>query len=65
MSLGIECLLADDIEHARQLATQLDQLNIERRKIEIQMSQQAHESLNTILISMGDLSELPVGLCFI
>ena len=37
MSLGIECLLADDTERALALARQLDQLNRERREIEAGM----------------------------
>jgi single-stranded-DNA-specific exonuclease len=41
MSLGIECLLADDFERALELARQLDQLNRERRAIEDRMQADA------------------------
>jgi single-stranded-DNA-specific exonuclease len=37
MSTGIECLLADDFERALALARQLDELNRERRAIEVDM----------------------------
>ena len=40
MSVGIACLLADESE-APSLATQLDQLNTERRTIEVEMQHQA------------------------
>jgi single-stranded-DNA-specific exonuclease len=41
MSLGIECLLADDPSRARELAAQLDRLNRERREIEGEMQESA------------------------
>ena len=41
MSLGIECLLADDEARAANLAQQLDRFNRERRKIESGMLDQA------------------------
>ena len=37
MSIGIRCLLADDALEARELAAQLDALNIQRREIEADM----------------------------
>jgi single-stranded-DNA-specific exonuclease len=37
MALGIECLLSDDLNTARTMAAQLDQLNRDRREIEDQM----------------------------
>lgn len=60
MSLGIECLLADDDSKAQQFAEQLDTLNKERRAIEDSMKQEAMSSLEKI-----DLREnaLPRGLC--
>lgn len=45
MTLGIECLLADDPAHARELARRLDALNRERRTIEGEMSATAWEML--------------------
>jgi single-stranded-DNA-specific exonuclease len=41
MSVGIECLVADDEARAMNLAQQLDKLNAERRNIEASMLQQA------------------------
>jgi single-stranded-DNA-specific exonuclease len=41
MSLGIECLLADDPATAQQLAQRLDALNRERRSIEADMQDEA------------------------
>ena len=41
MSIGIECLLADDEARAANLAQQLDRLNAERRSIEASMLEQA------------------------
>lgn len=41
MSLGIECLLTDDLSEARQLAARLSELNQERREIEQRMQAEA------------------------
>src|SRR6185295_8397067 len=41
MSLGIECLLTDDISEARRLAARLSELNEERREIEQRMQADA------------------------
>jgi single-stranded-DNA-specific exonuclease len=41
MSIGIRCLLAADMATARRLATQLEELNRERRRIEGDMQEQA------------------------
>jgi single-stranded-DNA-specific exonuclease len=43
MTLGIECLTADDVGRATELATQLDRINRERREIEGDMREQALE----------------------
>ena len=47
MTLGIDCLLADDPDRALGLATELDRLNRERRAIETEMKQQAEAVLET------------------
>lgn len=60
MSIGIECLLAEDPEYARDLAQTLDQLNLERRGIEQEMQQQALALLDAVNL---DNEELPYGLC--
>ena len=41
MSLGIECLVTDDVARAGAIASQLDQLNRQRREIEATMREQA------------------------
>jgi len=48
MSVGIECLVADDEARAMNLAQQLDKLNAERRAIEASMLGQALELLKTV-----------------
>ncbi len=48
MSLGIECLLADDPVQAGALAQQLDLLNRDRRLIEEQMKQEALAALSQL-----------------
>ncbi|MBI5330125.1 MAG: single-stranded-DNA-specific exonuclease RecJ [Betaproteobacteria bacterium] len=53
MGLGIECLLAGDEARALQLATQLDQLNRERRTIEAEMQDQAVGLLESIRVEDG------------
>lgn len=60
MSIGIECLLAEDEEYARELAQTLDALNLERRGIEQDMQQQALQWLGQLSL---ETENLPVGLC--
>ncbi len=43
MTLGIECLITDDVGRATELAAQLDRINRERREIEGDMREQALE----------------------
>lgn len=59
MSIGIECLLAKDETSALALATQLDELNRERREIETEMQQQALVALKKLDLKKN----LPIGLC--
>lgn len=66
MSLGIDCLLCDDLEKARQQASYLDELNIERRKIETDMKEQAMLALDNVPIHMETgQSQLPRALCLV
>jgi single-stranded-DNA-specific exonuclease len=58
MSLGIECLLADDSAVARDMAIQLDQLNQDRKAIEQGMQREALGKLKELA-----LEDLPFGLC--
>lgn len=59
MSLGIQCLLAEDEATAMMLATQLDQLNHERRAIENDMKQQAFDAVDQLDLE----KKLPMGVC--
>ncbi|MET0106291.1 MAG: single-stranded-DNA-specific exonuclease RecJ [Sedimenticola sp.] len=59
MSLGIECLLADDYATAMDIARTLDGLNRQRREIEAEMQQQAVAELEEI--SFAD--RMPTGIC--
>ena len=61
MSLGINCLLADDLIEAQQFAMHLDKLNNERRAIEKNMRKEALEILDKYDFA-GDNS-LPSGVC--
>jgi len=60
MSVGIECLLSDDLEKAMVLATELDELNRERRQVEQSMQQDALAIVEKIAI---DDSSLPTVYC--
>lgn len=51
MSLGINCLLADDAEAAQRMAQQLHELNLERRNIEADMHDTALASLEQIEVA--------------
>ena len=59
MSLGIECLLTDSHQRARQIAVQLDSLNRERREIEGSMQQEAVKALDNLNFGTD---ALPYGL---
>jgi len=63
MSLGIECLLAEDFNRAYELATQLSVLNEERRLIEQEMQQQAFAELAKFTALENQTAKLPLGLC--
>jgi len=61
MAIGIECLLTDDPQLAKELAVQLDEFNQDRREVEGVMKQQAM----SYLAEMKPLDErhLPAGVC--
>ena len=61
MSLGIQCLLTEDEALARDIAEQLDQLNIDRKEIEAQMKNEAMSLLNEM--KALDDKHLPAGVC--
>ncbi|WP_417552905.1 single-stranded-DNA-specific exonuclease RecJ [Marinomonas fungiae] len=60
MSIGIECLLSEQVMLARSYAEQLDLLNRERKSIESDMKQQAESSL----AELESGTDLPYGMCF-
>jgi len=60
MSLGIECLLAEDEYSANQLAQRLDQLNQDRKSIEADMKMDADIKLKEMDFGNG---EMDWGLC--
>ncbi len=63
MSLGIECLLSHDLDKARSLAEQLDELNQERRVIEAEMKEQAMIAVDKLAKRMANTQQLPLALC--
>src|SRR5690554_2198512 len=60
MSLGIECLLTDDESLAREMASELDGFNRDRKSIEQDMQKQALAMLDATDLQEADL---PFGLC--
>ena len=58
MSLGIECLLTDDDNAAREMAVQLDEMNQDRKSIEQGMQREALAQLKDLTID-----SMPFGLC--
>ena len=60
MSIGIACLLENDNSAAKKYAIQLEQLNLERRSIEVNMREEGLEILEKI--NMNDI-DLPWGIC--
>ena len=55
MDIGIECLMAQDLDQAYALAQQLNQLNVERRQVEGKIKQEALAELETIQLDIQDL----------
>jgi single-stranded-DNA-specific exonuclease len=62
MSIGIQCLLADDAVEAAELAARLDQLNQERRAIEARMQSDALAAVRS-LRDAGPRATARSGLC--
>jgi single-stranded-DNA-specific exonuclease len=56
MTLGIECLMTDDVGRAGELAKTLDSINRERRDVEAGMREQAEALLEGLM--QGELAEL-------
>ncbi|MGY3264816.1 single-stranded-DNA-specific exonuclease RecJ [Lysobacter sp. HA35] len=60
MSLGIECLLTDDLARAREIAQMLNEINGERRAVQQQMVDEAERALARVELPGGDL---PHAIC--
>lgn len=66
MSLGINCLLSDNVAEANGIALQLDEINYARRDIEADMKEQALKILDGMHLDAGvdeQNENLPFGLC--
>lgn len=59
MSLGIACLLSENLTEASEIAMHLNELNIERRALETQMEQEAYSILDAL--DMNDMGNW--GIC--
>ncbi|HEX2493700.1 MAG TPA: single-stranded-DNA-specific exonuclease RecJ, partial [Steroidobacter sp.] len=60
MTIGIQCLLTDDLATARMLASRLSQLNQDRKELELQMQQEAMFAIEEM---RAEDPCLPLGLC--
>lgn len=61
MSVGIRCLLTDDEREAEALATQLDELNRQRKAMQQTMQSEALEQVRALIDALDD--ELPFSVC--
>jgi len=63
MSVGIECLLCDDLEQADDMAMMLDDINRQRRDLQQQMQAEADAQVDTLLQQLGQRDQLAQALC--
>ncbi len=63
MSLGIECLVTDDVANATQIAQQLDALNRQRREIESTMQESALRMLQETIKTQGEKITASYSVC--
>jgi single-stranded-DNA-specific exonuclease len=63
MSVGIECLLCDDLEQADDMAMLLDDINRQRRDLQQQMQAEADAQVDGLLQQLGQRDQLPQALC--
>lgn len=63
MSIGIRCLLSEELEEADNLALQLNQLNEERKSIESDMKVQAESSLKEFIDGESSQDLKHKGIC--
>lgn len=61
MTIGINCLLSDNINEARHLAVRLEELNHERRVVEGDMRDEALAEVERL--HLDDIASLPFGFC--
>lgn len=61
MSLGIRCLITDDPLEARRLAFELNKLNMQRRRIEAGMKEEAEAIIQSVVFEQQ--AELPPIMC--
>jgi single-stranded-DNA-specific exonuclease len=65
MSIGINCLLSEDLDEARRLAARLEELNHERRAVEGEMRDEALAEVERLNLEPGGElgAALPFGFC--
>jgi single-stranded-DNA-specific exonuclease len=64
MTLGIECLLTDDLGQAREIAATLNEINGERRAVQQQMTDEAEAAMARIALAGFDSDAgLPAAIC--
>jgi single-stranded-DNA-specific exonuclease len=63
MSIGIQCLLADESDEAARLAARLDELNQERRGIEARMQQEALAAVSVLRDAAAGADSERCGVC--
>lgn len=61
MTIGINCLLSENIEQARQYAVRLEELNHERRAVEGEMRDEALAEVERL--NLDEEASLPFGFC--
>ncbi|MGQ4659285.1 single-stranded-DNA-specific exonuclease RecJ [Lysobacter sp. F6437] len=60
MALGIECLLTDDPAQAREIANTLNRINLERRAMQQQMTEEAEAAFAAVTL---DAASAPLAVC--
>ena len=60
MALGIECLLTDDPGQAREIANTLNRINLERRTMQQQMTEEAEAAFAAVAL---DAASAPLAVC--
>ncbi|MGY0798606.1 single-stranded-DNA-specific exonuclease RecJ [Lysobacter sp. A286] len=60
MALGIECLLTDDMNQAREIADTLNRINTERRAVQQQMTEEAEVAFAKVTL---DTATSPLAVC--